>query len=88
MLCPTVHASPSETVNDLLPMPIVLLVVDDVEYLSPSMPEKPLLPEIPENPELPDIPLKPENPECPLLPERLKVITVKSLLNNVPLPSK
>ena len=81
--CPTDHASPASTTKDFTPVPMVRLVVDEVEYLSPSSPEKPLRPEkplvplkpeVPENPEKPDVPekplvpLQPLRPDCPLVP--------------------
>jgi len=63
-------------------------VTESVEYLSPSFPEKPLLPEKPEKAEKPEYPEYPEKPEYPLCPDRLKVITVSSLFNMLPLPDR
>jgi hypothetical protein len=40
-VCPILYASPVDTVNVLLPVPIAREVAEEVEYLSPFIPPVP-----------------------------------------------
>ena len=69
MVCPVLNARPVSTVNDFVPVPIVLLVLDVVVYRSPDRPAVPLEPEVPVNPDVPLVPDVPDDPAVPLEPD-------------------
>lgn len=72
MVCPVLNARPVSTVNDFVPVPIVLLVLDVVVYRSPDRPAVPAVPDVPACPLVPDVPPVPEvpvNPDEPLEPD-------------------
>ena len=59
--CPTVQAKPVSTVNDFVPVPIVKLFEDVVEYWSPRRPVAPVAP----SPVAPCGPCGPRSPVAP-----------------------